>query len=159
MTLHLPEEPVLLAIGTVNARHAHLDHTLKLAISELSGVPLGEVLDDNPRTGSRKLRQQVLAAARGALIEQSAVTQLEDFLSKCESATKRRNSLIHDISVLNHAGEPMFRTSDREWKFPPKVSDLEDLAADLVRLVNELMDALDFGFLRQALAARRGACP
>jgi hypothetical protein len=154
IVFHIPDNPALLqAVGVVALRHAHLDHTLKMTIKTLTGVSVGEALAATEYESSSSLRDRIRRLAKRAIGDGTALVRLQALMTRCKSATEKRNELMHSIWGRELDGDPQVRGSDG-WRPLPTVEELETLARSIKSLTFELNNERLEGFLAEAMKSK-----
>lgn len=153
MMFHIPSEPILVRLGTIALRHAHLDHILRMTIKSLTGVSIGQALDATAFEGSRALRERIKKLARQRLGEGKALVQLQALLERCRRASDKRNKFTHNIWAQELDGDPKIQDGNLGWSPPPTIEDLTALASELEAVTKELNEARLHGYLAEALTA------
>ncbi len=156
MTFHMPEDPEFLqAVARVSIAHSHLDYALRMCVKTLANLSIADGLDATDRESSQILRDRTRKLARMRLREGPPLLRLQAILKRCQDATQKRNSLIHNIVAVEEGGEPRMRTSDNTWAPLPTATVLNELAGTLTGLTNELNHARLHGFIAEALLNRK----
>jgi hypothetical protein len=151
------DEKVLSAIGYITITHAWLDYALRMTVSDLADVTKEEALDSTARQGSSELRQRVRRLARLRLGEGPALVKLDALLQRAERATAQRNSLLHSVWGRDIDRDGNFlRQPDHSFQPAPTVKELEQVSADLLRIVYDIINARLDGFLLAALKPEIG---
>ena len=110
-------------------------------------------LDATTSQGSAQLRGRIRKLARQKLGEGKPLIRLEALLTRCERATKKRNSLIHNIWAKELDGNAFVQTDSHEKGPIPSVVELDKLSDEIKSLTQELNIARLDGFLAEALNA------
>lgn len=156
VTLDIPKDPQLLAaVGTVTLRHSQMDHMLRMTIKSLTGKRLLVAMDETAFLGSATLRKRIYSLAESRLGEGEELRRLQSLLARCESATMKRNRLVHDVWFRDPNAETLRRTDGSRETEVPTVPMLDALARELEQLASELNTARRKGFLAKALAAKK----
>ena len=152
MMFHVPPDKDLLSvIGEVALRHEHLNHILRMTIKTLARLEINEALDATAYDSTSQLRERIKKLARQRLGEGAPLLKLQALLERCKRASERRNDLIHSVWGQELDGAPARKGLGQEWQSLPSITDLVNLAADIMQLTAELNEARLAGFLHEAL--------
>ena len=155
MIFHIPTDKGLLAsVGEVALRHEHLNYVLRMTIKTLARLEVAEVLDATSYDSTSQIRERVKKLARQRLGEGAPLLKLQALLERCKRATERRNDLIHSVWGQELDGSPARMGSGQDLRPIPSVTELVNLAADMMQLTAELNEARFGGFLQEALDQR-----
>lgn len=158
--LGLPQDQsILAAIGMVAARHAQLDHVLRMTVKSIAGVSPAEALDATEGDASWQLREHILALAKRRLGPSPAMVQLRALLTRAKNASGRRNKFLHGLWAQELDGQEVYPADGRRQASVPSIGDLEALADELFDVAAALNAARLKGFLHAALEASRPAKP
>lgn len=148
------DEKVLACLGRIALLHGQLDNQLRMVIKDFTGVSKEEALDATLREGSRQLRERVLKLAKARLGDGAAYVKLQSLLHRAARVTDKRNELFHSVWGTELDGEPMVRNDDHKFVVAPTAAELTGIGDALETILDELIAARDWGFLRTALAVR-----
>jgi hypothetical protein len=152
MMLAFPDDPALpVAIARVAIAHGHHELVLKRTVKTLKKWELAYADAELKRTGAAKLRKMIRRAAMERLGDGVAFARLRQLLDQSETATDRRNDLLHGWWAQELDGD-MQHLGDGGWTMPT-VAALEDLVERLSAIAQELNQARLDGWLSEALAA------
>jgi hypothetical protein len=95
---YTPDDAVLMEMGRVTVRHGFLDWTLNRTIKTMTDMSPEQADFAFAAEGSASLRRKVLHVANTRFGKQSQTfKQLKKLIDKCESATKERNRVTHNL--------------------------------------------------------------
>jgi hypothetical protein len=155
MTFHIPDDPILKALGWVSVAHAHLDYILRMTFKTLAEVPIDDALAATEGEGSAVLRDRLRKLAKEALGEGAALIKFQAVLHRCRLATERRNALVHGVIGQDlEGGDAQMRMREGTWTTVPTAAELEQLAKVITNLWQEINGARLDGFIKEAMAAR-----
>jgi hypothetical protein len=148
------DEKILAELGKITLRHGQVDNALRMTIKDLTGVSQTQALDATARDGSRELRERTRTLARQRLGEGAALVRLQALLARAGRATKKRNELIHAAWGTELDGGPVMRGDDHQFRPAPSLTELQNLEHDMVRILDELIQARLNGFLLDSLKTK-----
>lgn len=155
ITFHVPEDQDLLAaLGEVVLRHEHLNHILKMTIKSIVDITPEETFYALKYEGSRSLRQRIKKLGKKELRESKALLKLQAILGRAEIATEKRNKFIHGLWAKELDGDPGIMGVPGELNPLPTVEELEELANEIVEIIQELNEARLGGFIKERLDER-----
>jgi len=155
MTFHIPDDPILKALGWISVAHAHLDYILRMTFKTLAEVSIDDALEATEGTGSAVLRDRLRKLAKKVLGEGAALIKFQAVLHRCRLATEQRNDLVHNIITQDiEGGEARMRTRHGSWTAVPTVAELKQLAKVITGLWQEVNGARLDGFIKEAMATR-----
>jgi hypothetical protein len=152
-----PGDPILVAIGKIAIRHGQLDYSLKMTVRALAGISITEAVDATHRQSSSALRDRVHKLARKRFGESVTLVRLDALLMRARRATDKRNELLHALWAHELDGDPVMRSEGMAFRPIPTVQELEEVAGEMARITDQIMEARIHGFLRGT--ARRAHCP
>lgn len=115
---YVPDDDILRELGRLQIRHSHLDHTLRLAIKRMLGIPID---DPGYWNETRGMAAQLRARTRKLIAERySDDADMTDTLNKvlddAEMATNLRNRLLHSVWMKAPGGQPVLHDRDSTLK-------------------------------------------
>jgi hypothetical protein len=117
-TYYIPEDDILRELGRLQIRHSHLDHTLRLAIKRMLGIPIDDPGYWNETRGMAaglRDRARELIAERFSSKDDVADT-LNRVLDDAELATTSRNRLLHSVWMKGADGKAVLHDRDNASK-------------------------------------------
>lgn len=115
---YVPDDDILRELGRLQIRHSRLDHTLRLAIKRMLGIPID---DPGYWNETRGMAAQLRARTRKLIAERySDDADMTDTLNKvlddAEMATNLRNRLLHSVWMKAPGGQPVLHDRDSTLK-------------------------------------------
>jgi hypothetical protein len=121
-------------------------------------MSISDAINATERNFSSRLRKKVRKFARNRIAEESeALKRLDAILEQAATVTEKRNRLLHGLWARELDGEPVRRSEGTAFRQVPTVRELEEVAEEMARITDEIMEARLNGFLREAL--RRAPLP
>jgi hypothetical protein len=157
MMYALPPEELWPAIGVVAIRHGQMDDALRMTIKTVLGIGHAEARRALGRQTGAVLRKRLLKLARRRLGDGPALVRLEALVERSWAATEKRNDLLHTIWAKVLDGPDVRLSGSGDHAEIPSVEQLEQLAAELLSIANDLNEARLDGFLKEAIEARPAA--
>jgi hypothetical protein len=140
MVVDLPTNAdFLIQFARLSIIHTMLDHTLKMFIRTFEGLGIQEAVEDVGYTGSKQMRKRVLMSAEERLDKGDALSLVEEFLTRAEKLTARRNELLHS-PIGRERDRDRFHTlkEDGTWAELPSVAELAALVDAINGLIMEM---------------------
>ncbi len=131
VSLDVPEEKMLAALGEVALRHEHMNHVLRLMVKSLANVTLAEAVAATERKSSSQLRQLVKSLARKRL---------------------GGNRLVHRLWAKDKHGEAQIPYAVGDPSPVPTVKELRALARAIKTHTNQMIADRREGWLHDALS-------
>jgi hypothetical protein len=79
--------------------------------------------------------------ARKRFGESQTLVHLDALLTRARRATERRNELLHALWAHELDGDPVMRSVGSEFRPIPAVRELEEVAGEMARITDEIMEA------------------
>jgi hypothetical protein len=152
VSLDVPEEKMLAALGEVALRHEHMNHVLRLMVKSLANVTLAEAVAATERKSPSQLRQLVKSLARKRLGVGGPLIKLQAILATCGTLTDKRNRLVHRLWAKDKHGEAQIPYAVGDRSPVPTVKELRALARAIKTHTNQMIADRREGWLHDALS-------
>lgn len=137
---NIPTDPsVLIAVGKVAIRHAHLEQVVRLARRSVTNETVEEALQFTNTSFSdvvKKLRK----AAGSAAAEKTPSVRFLALIEAAVAASDERNRLMHGLWGEELDGDFVFSTRGQTFNAPPTAATIETLAVKIEQLVRDIID-------------------
>lgn len=147
--LQLPEIPGLLeAAGGVALAHGQLELMLRMTIKTLANVSVLEALQATEKKKAWQLREDILKLFRSKTTDAQLRVRLEAMMNRCEKLSAERNRLLHNAWAISPDGSVVTKGETHAWGPAATVESLNECAAAIGKVVEELNVERLRGFIR-----------
>lgn len=151
-TLAIPQHQGLLeALGRLAIAHTHLELILRYCVKTIAEQSIQEALDATEGDRISDLRIKIKALFKDRKPTASEKNSLDGLLGYAKRLSGRRHSYLYRAWSETDARQAVVKGEDHQWEPAPSVSEVEEIASEILTLGEKINRERLHGFIRDVM--------